>query len=334
MTQVESDEITTEHRRMPGAVPEPAAGATEPVARLPHPADLFCPECGYNLHGIEEAKRCPECGLAIDREGFGRSRIPWVHRRHVGRVRAYWRTVWMATARPKDLATEAARPVSFGDAQRFRYVTALLAALPFGAGLAGAMYWYGSAGFLSVIQPSNLGGSMTGGPPVPMFDVVVPWESGATLPPVLPLAALLAAVFVTGVASYWFHPRRLPVVRQNRAIALSYYACAPLAFASVPVLLFAAVAALRAAGLDDSASATWTLVRLLAIAGTVLSALLFLALWRSTLSLLKRTTQSGAARMALAAVLVPLKWLAVTAAVLIVVPWVVGYVRLVINSLR
>ena len=34
-------------------------------------ADLFCPNCGYNLRGID-SERCPECGVVIDREAMGR----------------------------------------------------------------------------------------------------------------------------------------------------------------------------------------------------------------------------------------------------------------------
>src|SRR5205823_2812668 len=43
------------------------------------------------------------------------------------------------------------------------------------------------------------------------------------------IGLLLFFILLTGVGSYFFHPRRLAVLRQNRAVALSYYACAPLA---------------------------------------------------------------------------------------------------------
>jgi hypothetical protein len=33
------------------------------------PTDLYCPQCEYNLHGIDSA-RCPECGTAIDYEAL------------------------------------------------------------------------------------------------------------------------------------------------------------------------------------------------------------------------------------------------------------------------
>ena len=38
------------------------------------------------------------------------------------------------------------------------------------------------------------------------------------------VAAILGLAVLTGVPSYFFHPRRLPVEFQNRSVALSYYA--------------------------------------------------------------------------------------------------------------
>ena len=85
------------------------------------PPELFCPECGYDLRGTEHTDRCPECGTAIDRSAIAaESRIPWVHRAAIGRLRAYRRTVWLATLRPRRLGAEAARPVSYAAARRFR----------------------------------------------------------------------------------------------------------------------------------------------------------------------------------------------------------------------
>ena len=318
------------------------SSAVEQPADLPAPTppaaareeELFCPACGYNLHALQGIDRCPECGLAIDRQGFARSQIPWVHRRHLGRVRAYWRTLWLATLRPARIAAEASRRVSYVDAQRFRWVTAFVAAAPVIAGLVAAVLWYGNAALFTLINPVAIPGWAMGGQPSAMFDLLIPWDSGATLPPVLPLAVLVAMVFVTGVASYWFHPKWLPVVRQNRAVALSYYGCAPLALSSVPVLMAIAVYVMKQAGLDDEASAAWAVVRVLAI-GAILSGFAVIALtWRSTMVLLRRTTRLGMGRPWLAGALIPVEWLLCAVGVLFALPWVVGFVRLVISSLR
>ena len=316
----------------PSGVPAdaPASPATKPAPD----EELFCPECGYNLRALEGAQRCPECGLAIDRQGFARSQIPWVHRRHLGRFTAYWRTVWLATLRPARIAAEASRRVSYVDAQRFRWVTAFVAATPIVLGVIGAMLWYGSAALFTFVNPTAIPGWAMGGKPSPMFDVLIPWDSGATLPPVIPLAVLIVSVLVTGVASYWFHPASLPIVRQNRAVALSYYGCAPLALVSVPAMLWIAVYVMREAGINDPSAQSWAFVRVLEIGGVLSSLLVIGATWRSTMAVLKRTTHPGPGRRWAAGMLIPVTWLLCAAVVLFAVPWVVGFVRLVINSLR
>lgn len=58
--------------------------------------DLYCPHCGYNLCGIDSG-RCPECGEPFDRATASISRIPWMHRPEIGRIKGWWRTVWMVT---------------------------------------------------------------------------------------------------------------------------------------------------------------------------------------------------------------------------------------------
>lgn len=310
----------------PPDTPAPSTAASE--------EDLYCPECGYNLHALHGIERCPECGLKIDREGFARSRIPWVHRRHVGRIRAYWRTIWLATLRPKEIAAEASRRVSYPDAQRFRYVTAFIAAAPVIAGLVATMIWYGSAALFSFINPATFPGWAMGGQPSAAFDVLIPWDAGATLPPVIPLCVLLVSVFVTGVASYWFHPRSMPVVRQNRAVALSYYGCGPLALVSIPVLAAIGVAVMREAGLDNQANRAWAVMRVLEITAFLTGLLVLGATWRATMTLLRRTTESSTLRRMLAGALIPVKWLLLAALVLFAVPWVTGFIRLVIGSLR
>ena len=318
----------------------PPPADSPPAAAIDDTPELFCPQCGYSLRGIEAAARCPECGLEIDRVGFAKSRIPWAYRRHIGRLVAYWRTVWLATLRPGQLAAEAAKPVGYGDAQRFRLVTSAIAAAPLAGMLVGLMFGYGSAGFLNVSAPALLanlmyGGTAPGRPHAVLLNLLIPWEAGATLPPVMPLALFLAASMVSGVASYWFHPRGLPVVRQNRAIALSHYACAPLFFLPLPACSLALVALLQAIALDDPGRKGFgPLITIFTVAGStglVAVAGLFV---RSTLVLLRRTTQSSPARVAAAAVSLPVLWAACAALALVALPWVVGFIRLVITSLR
>lgn len=322
---------------MTPAVVEPPASPPPVTAGPSGPADapdLYCPGCGYHLRGIEGIGRCPECGLAIDRSGIARSRIPWVHRRHIGRVRAYWRTVWLATLRPRDLATEVAGRVDYPDAQRFRVVTAFLAAVPLMAALVAGMVAAGNAGMFAVTAPSSIPGWAMYGKPTPAFDLLIPWESGMTFYPTSPLAVLLLWVFITGVHTYWFHPRRLPVVRQNRAVALAYYGGAPIALSPVLVSLGVVIAFMYAAELNDPSKATWAVVRIVEIALVLCTFAVVVLLWRTIMTLLSRTTQPGLGRLLLAGALVPVQWIVCAALALVVFPWVVGYVRLVISSLR
>ena len=104
--------------------------------------DLFCPACGYNLRGLTD-DRCPECGNTFDRATLHVSRIPWVHRNQLGRFRAYWQTVWLVITRPRQFRDEVLHPVSYRDAQQFRWITILHAYLPVLAGTV-ALYLFGS----------------------------------------------------------------------------------------------------------------------------------------------------------------------------------------------
>lgn len=317
--------------------PAPAAPPGEPPPNRPPAADeLSCPDCGYDLRGIASA-RCPECGLAIDREQLGVSRIPWSHRRLIGRVRAYGRTVWRATFHTRRLSAEAARPVHYGDAQRFRLVTVLIATLTLLAVIAGAVALGGGIDELSE-ELSDLpldGFDYTAGrsSPTGVYDLVLPWAAGAMVLPVIPLGILVFMLLVTGVASYWFHPAALPVVRQNRAVALSYYACAPLAFLPVPGVTIGALMLMASAGWETDQSLARSFLFLILLTYVTLP-LIVLATYVATLRLLRGAAQAGAGRMWLAAIVIPVTWVLSAALALFVLPWVVGFVSLVIESFR
>ena len=309
--------------------------AAPPVAD-PSPELLpVCPACGYDLRGLT-SDRCPECGLTIDRAAV--SRIPWVHRARIGRFRAYWRTAWMATARTAALAAEVQRPVDLRDGQTFRWINVLIAWVP----LAGLTAWAGTTvssnnGFAPIVNGHISGvvfNAINSADVVPL-GLTVPYTVGLATPGVLPAAALLALVLLTGAASYFFHPRRLPVGRQNRAVAASYFACAPLALLPIPTAavlvallydrgILGEKGELEPYGVQLAIGVTMTLGTLL-----ILAALAF-----ATLRLLRRTTLNGVGRQAASAVAILLLWAASITVPIVGVPWVVGFVRLMVASLR
>ena len=295
-----------------------------PAPTTPAPDDLLCPGCDYDLRGIE-SDRCPECGLAVDRT-VGVSRIPWAHRRRIGRARAYWRTVWLATFRTRRLAAEVDRRVDYRDAQRFRLVTVAITTLALLGVLGAAVAVAGGVADLTEFMPSGPDPFVIN--QVGVFDAFLPWAAGAIMPPVLPLAIVLFVLMVTGVASYWFHPRSLPVARQNRAVALSYYASAPLVFLWVPAVVTAALLLLARQG------AAGRVVLLVELLDMLLVPLVLLALYVATLRMLRLTTGSRKPRMVVAAVVVPLSWGLSALLTLALLPWLVGFVWLVIDSLR
>ena len=194
------------------------------TAISPDDPPLPCPRCGYDLRGNETGV-CPECGEAFDAATLTTAAIPWQNRREVGRFRAFVRTVWLALRRPRELARQAARPVDYGDARRFQLVCVALAWL----GVAPpAGYWLWSN--LRLFVEVSGGGSGLAGR---FADAAV-------------ILALVAGLFLflltaTGVAGYFFHPRGLAVELQDRALALSYYAAAPLSLLPAAAALGLAV---------------------------------------------------------------------------------------------
>lgn len=206
----------------PGAV-SPNSGVATPVTGSYNEIrqDLFCQDCGYNLRGLT-SNRCPECGRTLDAVRSTIPGIPWVHRRNIGRLSAYWQTVWLVMFRHKRFCEELARPVSYPDAQRFRWMTILHVYLPVLAAtvIAYLRYW-----------------------PAPFNEQL--WnEAFAAVWPAVALHGcfVLFLAAATGAPSYFFTLRELPVPQQNSAIAMSYYATAALAW--TPLALVLALAAM------------------------------------------------------------------------------------------
>ncbi len=283
------------------------AGGTSsgPLPALPE--GVLCPECGYDLRG-SISPRCSECGHDLAVLRTTESQIPWVHRRQIGRIRAYWRTGWLVTFRNRQFCAEAARPVSYTDAQRFRWVTVMLAYV---AILAGKLVY-----MLGTDEPF--------GPIKTVEWLAVPIEVGTYLA----LAAL------TGIPSYLFHPRRAPLAVQNRAVALSYYACGPLSLLAGALL---PLAFLVGRFLCERWTHGWG--RGLPLhTDTVRTAIVFGALalplwWLNLVRIAARVLRHGG-RTVLVAATLPLLWIAVAGLILVGLPAVTFYIVEIVYSLR
>jgi hypothetical protein len=289
--------------------------------------DLVCPDCGYSLRGVEQSERCPECGWRIDRTASAaQSRIPWVHRRDIGRIRAYLRTVALSTWRIKELAQEVARPVDDRAGRRFATVTAILASVPVVAILLNAMARYGP----NVFNPSDADTFVLSRTIPAQADAVLPFAAGVTLWPIPPLASVLTLWLITRVPAMWFAPEGgLSEQRRQRAEALSYYTSAPLLF--IP---WAAIIYLGADELRRLSSAWMEIAFTLRLFAVCLAALGLLAAWLNPILLLRRTTHASGLRMLATAIGMPITWCLCAAVGSVVMPWVVGYVWLMIDSVR
>ncbi len=258
---------------------------------------LHCPDCGYHLRGLTGA-RCPECGYSLDdvRDSTV-SRIAWVHRGDIGTVRAYWRTVCAVSFRHKRFCDEIARPVSYADAQAFRWMTILHVYLPLIAL---------SAIFYVVVQPSFGPGEVD--------DVLFTyWLFG--VPQVFGLPLLIAA---TGIPSYFFHPKALDTELQNRAIGLSYYSSAVLAW--TPFVAMLVLGSLLEDLLGEYARLAVTISGIAVVVGMIA------AWWFDLMHIARRTMPHLRRRIKLIGIGVPFLWSVVALVMLGVLPVLALYI--------
>lgn len=137
----------------------------------------------------------------------------------------------------------------------------------------------------------------------------------------------------TGVAGYFFHPRETSTTRQNRAIALSHYACAPLAWTPAPVLLFTVMILLEQTG-DFERDAGFRVLVLIDFVAFVIAAFQVAVWWRCTLVLLRGTTRCSGTRVTCLGFTLPILWGVCGLFILGVLPLAYLFVSVLILSLR
>ena len=137
------------------------------------------------------------------------------------------------------------------------------------------------------------------------------------LVPAVAVALWLTLAASTGLPSYFCHPRRLPVARQNSLIALSYYTSAPLMLILLPVLVTVVPHAgnhLLMHGLKRSAD-NWSNVAISVGTGIAVAVVCW---YINLLQLAARAIDVR--RTVWLAVFVPIFW-AVSAALLVILPF-------------
>ncbi|HSZ59517.1 MAG TPA: zinc ribbon domain-containing protein [Tepidisphaeraceae bacterium] len=291
-----------------------------PQAPELHREARFCPDCGYNLHGIS-SDRCPECGL--DLRGLTGASIPWESRRHIGRMKAFYRTCMLAAFRPKQLAIAAFGPVDIHAAKRFHWLILTIATLAFAGALALDLWQRG-------VESLDLVDTNMRTPIDARWEATVLWSAGATLAPVLPVGAALTLVLGSWFPRLWAGV--LPSIRRQRASALLCYCSAPLALSPICAALCAGQ---NLWGRDEQLTSQYPgpmlLLDILAVASTGLMAALW---WWSAARVLAVTTHAGPGRSIAMAATIPIGWLVAAVIGLILLPCLVGLAWIAIDSLR
>lgn len=282
---------------------------TTSAKTFPGSGALYCPHCGYDLRTLS-TDACPECGGVVDVEALKKSQIPWTYRDEIGFMRAFWRTVWRVTFKTRQFSYEIARPVDFPEARRFR--TTLFAWL-----------------MLTVVLPASV---------LILFGLV--WDTNTlslvvALPSVVGAAAVLSLFLFafTGVHTYWFHPRHLSVEQQNRALALSYYACAPLAF--FPPLAWLGAVALFLSNVADltRSNTMFALFVILAVTGFAPAVATPVTFWRVCWVMVRFAALRGPVGQATLVIGLPIAWSALFVLIFVVILGAIAYTALIVYTL-
>jgi hypothetical protein len=254
-----------------------------PEVAAPEPPAAWCPHCGYDLRGsVGDPATCPECGKALDWQLLRASPVPWADR----------------AQRWKRLRAGMSQQLDRRQARWFHFWLAVWLTL-----LVAGLVW---ALVIWVIDD--------------ITDELHPPTLYVILAVVLPLA-FLACYTATAVHTYWFHPRRLPLAQQQRALTLSYYAAAPLAWVPVGVVLAGVAGRLAFTLLDVGGSLPLGLATLvLAGAGGVLALIAVLDACRSISTLAGAVADRGSGLRLLLYPLLPLLWLGLGLLWLVLVP--------------
>src|SRR5665213_420762 len=119
------------------------------ASEVPEEYDPLCKGCGQSLLTVS-TDRCPGCGKIFEADQLPFARVPWLHRRKIGRMRAYVQTFRRVLLEPREFATELCRPVriSIVDARLFRNTSIWIAT----AALAVALLVFYAMGLIDLMH--------------------------------------------------------------------------------------------------------------------------------------------------------------------------------------
>ena len=217
----------------------------------------------------------------------------------------------MVTFRNRRFCEENARAVSFADARAFLWVTLMHVCIP--VLLAMAFMYLAIPAIPEAANP--LQQMLTTGMPqsAPTF---VERAYAEVWPVAILLACLLLfLVAATSMPSYFFHPPTVSAQQQDNGIAMSYYACGPLAL--VGLVFVATLLATDMLGIYSRTSHA-------ALPSAIISTcIVVLAWWLNLVHIARRSMPHLKSRRVLIAIGVPLLWGALAGLILVGLPFAI-----------
>lgn len=261
---------------------------------VPDAYDVFCEGCGYSLAGLT-GNRCPECGNIFNPNELPFARVPWLHRKRLGRWRAYWKTVAMASFSPGKFARELCRPVriSVKDAQSFRRTT----------------LWLATISIVVAVSAAPLIAALWLA--VPRWWLMWRWWQVHALPTIslllLNIAAAIAALqlflrLMTDMPLFIW--KGLPSLPPSQLAPVHHYACAPLAFVAIGAVIGAALVFRLIVAFPLAANEAPFVL------GSCAVAVVFaIWLWVVALGMMKSSSGASSRRLVAMAIYLPIHWL-------------------------